>query len=40
MLTQSCDPISCCGKPVDRTNEIGLERTNEIGLEQTNEIGL
>ena len=23
--TQSCDPISCYGKPVERTNEIGLE---------------
>ena len=21
-LTQSCDPISCCGKPVERTSEI------------------
>ena len=24
-LTQSCDRISCHGKPVERTNEIGLE---------------
>ena len=24
-LTQSSDQVSCCGKPVERTSEIGLE---------------
>ena len=24
-LTQSCGLISCCGKPVEPTDEIGLE---------------
>ena len=30
LLTQSCDPISCCGKPVERTNEIGLQITTSV----------
>ena len=29
-LTQSCDPISCCGKPMERTNEIGLEMVSLV----------
>ena len=30
ILTQSCDQISCCGKPVERTNEIGLDMTSLV----------